>query len=382
MPTARFPGSRRCRRLLVNHRARLLFAAALCLCALAGLMALGVATPQAQATATGEISGTVTSVSHVALAGIEVRAHRSDGSGGWEPLEFVESAADGSYNLGGLEAGDYRLEFSDATGSYATQYYDDEPDLASASDVAVRAGATAPGIDAALTGTDMPTATASGAAAPAWLVIGRSVRGRHIVVARFGTGQRHVLVIGGVHGNETGTAVATKFAAYLVLHPAAVPAGAQIDVIRCLNPDGRALRTRGNARRVDLNRNLPTRSWRRRLKREDPSARLGLSGGRGPGSEPETKALLAYLKRGFAVVLSLHSHAGILDAGGPGGTALARRMSRLCGLPVGHLSYQSSITGSLGDYVPATYRIPIITVELKNAKLGRGLRSALLVSAR
>ncbi len=567
MPTARVLGSvvavrGRC---VLNPRPGRFFAAALCLCALAGLMALGVAAPRAQAATPGDISGTVTSASHVALAGIEVRAYRSDGAGGWEPLEFVDSAADGSYDLGGLDVGDYRLEFSDSSGSYATPYHDDEPDLGSASDVAVSAGATSPGIDAVLTSTDStpPITTASGAdalwhnsavtvtftavdnpggsgmtggeaktqyqldggawvagttcivAAPAdhsgdgqhtlayrstdaagnmelaksltvkidtegpttsakaaegrrgqatvvtyrvddklspsatsitivvrnshgavvkrfaegtltvgvwhtvqwrpsvvgryrcavtatdlagnaqvqtgsapvtvrseWLVIGRSVRSRPIAAAQFGTGKRHVLVIGGVHGNEAGTAVASKFAAYLATHPAAVPAGAQIEVIRCLNPDGYALRTRGNARHVDLNRNLPTTNWRGHLNGGDPSASLGLSGGSRPGSEPETRALLAYLKRGFAAVLSLHSHAGILDSNGPGGAALARRMSALCGLPVGHINYQAYITGSLGDYVPAKYGIPIITVELRNAKLGSGLRSALLVAAR
>ena len=221
-----------------------------------------------------------------------------------------------------------------------------------------------------------------GAAGPDWSVIGRSLRGRPIVAARFGSGARHVLIVGGVHGDEAGTAVATKFAAYLARHPDAVPAGAQIDVIRCLNPDGYALHTRGNSRLVDLNRNLPTRNWRRRLKRGDPAASLGLSGGRRPGSEPETRALLAYLEGGFSAVVSLHSHAGIIDAGGPGGRTLARRMSRLCGLPMGHLSYQASITGSLGDYVPARYGVPIVTVELTSAKLGSGLRSALLVCAR
>ena len=215
-----------------------------------------------------------------------------------------------------------------------------------------------------------------------WVVIGRSVRGRRIVAAQFGEGLRRILVIGGVHGDEAGTPVAARFAAYLATHPEAVPAGARIDVIRCLDPDGRALNTRGNARGVDLNRNLPTADWRGILRRGDPSALLGLSGGSRPDSEPETKALLAYLKQGFAVVVSLHSHAGVLDSSGPGGGALARRMSRLCGLPVGRLSYQAYITGSLGGYVPKKYGIPIVTVELRNATFGRGLRSALLVAAR
>ena len=215
-----------------------------------------------------------------------------------------------------------------------------------------------------------------------WVVIGHSVRGRPIVAARYGEGHRHILVVGGTHGDEAGTAVATRFAEYVATHPSAVPAQAQIDVIRCLDPDGYALHTRGNARRVDLNRNLPTANWRGHLNHGDPASSLGLSGGSRPGSEPETKALLAYLQQGFAAVLSLHSHAGLLDSSGPGGRALARRMSALCGLPLGHLGYQTYITGSLGDYVPEEYGIPIVTVELRDAGFTAGLRSALLVVAR
>ena len=174
---------------------------------------------------------------------------------------------------------------------------------------------------------------------PWWYTIGHSVQHRAIVVARFGTGARRLLVIGGVHGDEYGTAVATRFAAYLAAHPGAVPAGARIDVIRCANPDGYAHHTRGNARHVDLNRNLPTANWTRRLSAGDEPGDPGLTGGRSPGSEPETKALLAYLRTGFAAVVSLHSRAGILDCDGPGARALGRRMSQLCGLPVGRLSY-------------------------------------------
>ncbi len=216
---------------------------------------------------------------------------------------------------------------------------------------------------------------------PWWATIGHSVRKRAIVAAEFGSGPRRVLFIGGVHGNELGTPLATRFVAYLCAHPRAVPSGARIDVIRCLNPDGRVAGARGNARRVDLNRNLPTRNWKRALDGRDEPGNPGLSGGRGPGSEPETKALLAYLKRGFRAVVSLHSRAGILDCDGPGAVALGRRMSASCGLPVGRLSYDPFITGSLGEFVPEHYHLPVVTIELKSAKLTAGMRSALLTAA-
>ena len=218
-----------------------------------------------------------------------------------------------------------------------------------------------------------------------WLAretIGRSYRGRPITVTQFGAGSRSLLIVGGVHGNESGTAVATQFAAYLLAHPGALPSGARIDVIACANPDGYARRIRGNARSVDLNRNLPTANWRRRLSALNEPGGPSLTGGARPGSEPETKALLAYLRRGFSVVVSLHSRAGILDCTGPGALALGRRMSALCGFPVSKLWYDPYITGSLGRYVPERYHIPIVTVELLSANLGTGMRAALLAAAR
>jgi predicted deacylase len=211
---------------------------------------------------------------------------------------------------------------------------------------------------------------------------GRSVRGRAIAVTRFGAGDRRLLLLGGVHGDEYGTPVARAFERYLLAHPRALPDGASIDLVGCANPDGFAARTRANARRVDLNRNLPTRNWRSRLRARDASSLLGLTGGRSPGSEPETKAVLKLLATRYDTVVSLHSRAGVLDCSGPGAKALGRRMSRLCGLPLGTLWYDPYITGSLGRYVPEKYGIPIVTVELRGAKMSSGMRAALLEAAR
>jgi protein MpaA len=218
-----------------------------------------------------------------------------------------------------------------------------------------------------------------------WLArqtIGLSVERRPLTVTQFGSGSRRLLIVGGVHGNESGTAVATQFVAYLLAHPEALPAGSRIDVITCANPDGFARRARGNARNVDLNRNLPTADWRRKLSALNEPGSTALTGGSAPGSEPETKALLAYLRGGFSVVVSLHSRAGILDCTGPGARALGRRMSALCGFPVSKLWYDPYITGSLGRYVPERYGVPIVTVELLSARLGTGMRAALLEAAR
>ena len=214
------------------------------------------------------------------------------------------------------------------------------------------------------------------------LTIGRSVRRRPITVTRFGDGGRRLLLVGGVHGDEHGTPVAAQFARYLLAHPRALPPDTRIDVLACANPDGYARHTRGNARNVDLNRNLPTKNWRHRLGALNDPGAPGLTGGSAPGSEPETKALLAYLRERLDIVVSLHSRGGIIDCSGPGARAVGRRMSALCGLPVGKLWYDSYITGSLGRFVPERYGVPIITVELRGSRLSAGMRAALLAAVR
>lgn len=213
--------------------------------------------------------------------------------------------------------------------------------------------------------------------------VGSSVEGRPIEFASFGTGtSRRVLVIGGVHGGEYGARAAKQFATYLHVHPEAVPVGATIDIIRCLNPDGAAAGTRGNAHRVDLNRNMPTANWRGSLSSKDQSRYMfHCNGGVSAGSEPEVKVLLAQLDSGYDAVLSLHSHGGFLDANGPGGRDLARRMSEVCGLKLDTVTYNAAITGSMGQNVPAKYHIPIVTVELESPRLDKRMLDALIVPA-
>jgi protein MpaA len=220
-----------------------------------------------------------------------------------------------------------------------------------------------------------------GAPEPAtWVVIGHSRQGRRIVAARFGSGPRRLLVIGGVHGREFGRQVAERLTAYLVAHPEAIAQGLRIDVLPCLNPDGAALRRRGNAQNVDLNRNFPTADWTRELRSGDPAARQ-CNGRTGRASEPETRALLRYLRQGFDCVISLHSKGGFIDFNGPHARRIAAVMSRASGLPVERIAYQGFITGSLGEYGPAAYHLPVITVELSRPRITKGLIDAVLRAA-
>ena len=165
----------------------------------------------------------------------------------------------------------------------------------------------------------------SARSAPAAVVVGRSVRGRPIEAVRVGdpAAVRKALVFGAVHGDETaGVAIARR------LERSAAPPGTELWVVRDLNPDGSARRTRQNARRVDLNRNFP-RGWRR-------SGRPGERHYPGPRSlsEPETRAARALIRRlRPRVTIWFHQPLALVDRSG-GDVRVQRRFARLSGLPL------------------------------------------------
>jgi len=95
----------------------------------------------------GHISGTVTKVGGGPLAGISVGAYTRNASGAWQWCESVPTAADGTYELDCLAAGSYRVEFSDDSGVYATQFYYERGTPGTPDEVTVIAGVTTSGID-------------------------------------------------------------------------------------------------------------------------------------------------------------------------------------------------------------------------------------------
>ena len=93
------------------------------------------------------ITGTVTDASLTGLEGIKVQAYRSNGSGGWDAAGFTHTGADGSYDLGSLVAGTYRLYFGQHSPSYVPAYYGDKGNIRLAADVQVTDGQMTSGID-------------------------------------------------------------------------------------------------------------------------------------------------------------------------------------------------------------------------------------------
>src|SRR5581483_7362674 len=163
------------------------------------------------------------------------------------------------------------------------------------------------------------------AALLAVLPLGHSVEGRPIrpVVLGPPDAPHRLLVVGCIHGTETaGEAVTARLVAERRLVP-----GAQIVVVRAVNPDGCAHGTRGNAHGVDLNRNFPS-NWARIGRRGD----VQWSGPRAL-SEPETRYVVRLVELIRPdVTVWFHQPQGVVRAWGPS-VATARRLARLARYP-------------------------------------------------
>ena len=98
--------------------------------------------------ASGHITGSVTNADGAALTGIGVRVYQNQG-GWWSWIASATTDGEGNYDAGNLAPGTYRIGFFDGSGAYLAEYYNDAPDVDSATDIAVTVGPTT-GIDAVL----------------------------------------------------------------------------------------------------------------------------------------------------------------------------------------------------------------------------------------
>ncbi|HEY6654534.1 MAG TPA: M14 family zinc carboxypeptidase [Solirubrobacterales bacterium] len=124
-------------------------------------------------------------------------------------------------------------------------------------------------------------------------VLGRSVQKRAITAVQVGdpAGTRVALVVGVIHGDErAGLRIVRAVKREASRDPGALT-GTQLWAIATVNPDGLRAHTRKNAHGVDLNRNFPYR-WH-----GDVPHSSGYYPGPRPASEPETRAVMAFVRR-------------------------------------------------------------------------------------
>ena len=185
--------------------------------------------------------------------------------------------------------------------------------------------------------------------------IGTSVQGRAIVaVHRWTDGAtRTALVVGSMHGDErAGMRVVRR------LRIAPLPAGLDLWLVRTMNPDGTAADRRTNAHGVDLNRNFP-RHW------VQAGAGTTTWSGPSPASEPETRAMRAFLREVSPhTTLVFHQPLYGVDSYRAKSMTLVRRLSRETGLPTRYFDCQGGCHGTLTDWHNHRLDGRAVTVEL------------------
>jgi protein MpaA len=187
--------------------------------------------------------------------------------------------------------------------------------------------------------------------------IGKTVQGRGIVAWRLGEpgSSRKVVILAAMHGDEPGPS-----RILYNLRDGRPIRGADIWVVPTYNVDGVAHHRRQNAHGVDLNRNYP-RHW----------AHLTGSTYSGPraASEPETKAVMAFLKAiRPAYVVSFHQPLKGVGRAGPKGKAFVNRLHKGLRLPVKSFNCSSVCHGTMTEWFNAAFPGVAVTVEY-----GRGV---------
>lgn len=223
--------------------------------------------------------------------------------------------------------------------------------------------------------------------------IGKSAGGTDIPVYNFGTGEKKILFVGGIHGGyEWNTVlVANQLIEHLKANPQDVPAGVSVSVIPVLNPDGLSkvlasttsfasfaaadvnksqtvqVSGRYNANTVDLNRNFDC-DWQAKGVWQNKQ----VSGGTAAFSEPESKAMQAYIaaNKPAAVVVWYSSAGGVYASNCHDGVSTGTKIIMdSFAKASGYKSYDSwdfyATTGDMANWL-AKEKIPAISVLLTN----------------
>lgn len=169
------------------------------------------------------------------------------------------------------------------------------------------------------------------------------------------TKKAHVLIIGGVHGDEPEGVVAAR--GLLEIFRQKYDLDLFITLVPEFNPEGVLLHERVNSNKVDLNRNLPTKDW------TPVAAKERYNPGPSALSEKENQALVKFLKETKVdFIISLHSWEPMLNTNGE--IPEAAVISKLTGYKIEpDIGYPTP--GSLGTYAGHENNIPTLTYEIQ-----------------
>ena len=172
-----------------------------------------------------------------------------------------------------------------------------------------------------------------------------------------GAGKKaHILIIGGVHGDEPEGVVAAK--GLLEIFRQSYDLDLHITLIPEFNPEGILRHERVNSNLVDLNRNLPTKDW------TAVAAKERYNPGPSALSEKENQALVKFLKENkIDLIISMHAWNPMLNTNGD--IPEAKIISELTGYKIEpDIGYPTP--GSLGTYAGFENHIPTLTYEIES----------------
>lgn len=219
-------------------------------------------------------------------------------------------------------------------------------------------------------------------------ILGMSVEDRKIEAYTYGSGTKHFVFVGGIHGGYEWNSVvlAYEFLDYLNANSSTLPANLAVTVIPSANPDGvfKVIGKEGrftaadvpmgvaqepgrfNAHKVDLNRNFDCK-WQK----EGTWKGKKVSAGTAAFSEPEARAIRDFVLRERPVaVVFWHSQANAVYASQcekgilPEVLAIMKAYSSAAEYPAADTFDAYAVTGAAEDWL-ASIGIPAITVELK-----------------
>lgn len=222
-------------------------------------------------------------------------------------------------------------------------------------------------------------------------VIGKSINGRDIMAYHYGSGDKEILLVGGIHGGYSwNTALlGYQISDYLKANASAIPAGITVTVIPDLNPDGLSkvvdasgifksadvstsqtalVAGRFNANNVDLNRNFDcgwkaTGVWQSKT----------VSGGSAAFSEPESAAIRDYAQaRKLTAVIAWYSSGGGVYSSSCGNGIMpeTQTITDIYAKASGYTAYKNfesyQVSGDMTDWFAKT-NVPAIGVLLTTA---------------
>ncbi len=236
-----------------------------------------------------------------------------------------------------------------------------------------------------------PSATTTPVANSEQTVIGTSVQGNPIIAYHYGTGNKEILLVGGIHGGyEWNTVlVAEQMRKYLKENPTTIPDKVRVTIIPVLNPDGlnkvvgtttgnftqaqvstsetTVVAGRYNGNNIDLNRNFdcdwqPTGKWQS----------VTVNAGTAAFSEPESQAIKSYVESAKpTAVLVWYSAAGGVFASNchSGVSAETSALTKAVAQASGYGAHESfdfyTTTGDMTNWL-AKIGTPAVSILLTN----------------